>query len=801
MTPRILTRHSSLLALCSAALASLVLFGGSARAQGDPGGRYWMAIGGSSPGTPAEFRLDETQSSLTDTYLDLTIHGFWVTPRIGGDGMLYQQIQIPGLGVLQEAGYPELPVARAEVGVLTTAPTVILADVSVMARMSFPAMLVWPHPIPEVDDAYDAWAAEQFVRDAAAYSAATPWPAAAAEPSVPVRSILWPIHAGQVVLHPMQWTATTGTLDVTVSARFHFAHGGVTRAMVPATRPTAGAATALLINDPIVSPTLPVEPVRYSGEYLFVYPSRYTMALDPLMTQKRMRGYHVTQAHTEDVGTTCIAIRSYIETWFAAHPVGDHFCLLVGDWYEIQLCEGPPPYYGYFSDDLYGDADADGVDDLWKEVYVGRLSPINDFYCSVIANRILDYEDAPSVSEDFGTAALIAHSEDAPGKYQAAQEAVRLATYTSVAPNFQTIYGSASGVGNADIDSAAKRDGLVCYRGHGGELGWGGWNTTGSDYTIGDIAALFTYPVYPVVWSITCSTNNIMYPLDDCLGEYWMNTDAAAFYGSYMVSNTADNHELDFRLFQAVFNLGAAFTTHARAIEYAEHMTTFAYGPNNPWMYFLLGDPEMQIRRQPVGSGPPNIVIHGMPPSIEAGCALSGCHTPVDIQIGNAAGAPEPGVLVSIWKRGTDATADEVLDNAYTSVDGFAHFVVPAMTPGMLYVTARNENADVVRDSTPVVSLTDVGTGAVAGGVFRAEPSPTPGPTRLVFSAPLTEERRIQVVDVQGRAVATLTAPRGATDVRWAGTDAGGRAVPAGLYLARIATSEVFQTARILIAR
>jgi len=78
---------------------------------------------------------------------------------------------------------------------------------------------------------------------------------------------------------------------------------------------------------------------------------------------------------------------------------------------------------------------------------------------------------------------------------------------------------------------------------------------------------------------------------------------------------------------------------------------------------------------------------------------------------------------------------------------------------------------------------------AASGALAFAAPAPNPatGPVRFAFALPRAEHVRLEVLDVQGRVVATVldrALAAGPGSATWDGRDGGGRAVAPGLYLA-----------------
>jgi hypothetical protein len=699
----------------------------------------WVALDNSPAGTPADITFDAQASDPTASFFDIVVHGFWSTPRVGTDNLTYQQISVPGLNVLQTIGSPELPYAPVELGVVTGAAQMLLADNTVVSVSLLPGVLPWPHAVPPVIDVPGT--PEQFSKDLAVYGGNATYPTSDGQAGSAVSGVLGELSGARSEVYPFHWN-----------------------------------------------------PVHHDGFYLIICPASVDAEIAPLVTQKEMRGFGVTVAHIEDIGSTCTAVRAYIRTWYASSKRGgDHYCLLVSDVDLIPLCDAPvtppPGDPTIVTDDLYGDVDGDGIDDLGKEVYVGRLSIVNAADLSQQITRILDYEDHPSSAMYYDIAALIAYRTDAPGGsgFQDTQEEVRSASYLTSSPSFDLIYGSSPAVSNANITAAARQDGILCYAGHGAIDAWGGWDQTGESYDIPAVDALVNHPVNPVVWSLTCLSGTIQN--SDCVAEGWMeqNTDgAAAIYAATWLTGIGGNFFLEKALFQAVF--GKGITIHGQAIEYGEALGGDTY---NAWKYLLLGDPEMHIRRHRV---PDPIAVPWVlerPQLIPAGAAGA-----FDVRVTTHQSVPVPGVQVSLWKAGS-----EILTNLYSGQDGYAHFQLPSLTPGTLYVTVNDDDANAMSEQVSVTSQAGVAGGLATVLRLSAMPSVTRGGTTIGFGRALSEGATLTLRDIAGRSVRVLDVAPGAQSVRWDGADASGARVANGIYLASLAHDLGGGTARIVVVR
>lgn len=83
-------------------------------------------------------------------------------------------------------------------------------------------------------------------------------------------------------------------------------------------------------------------------------------------------------------------------------------------------------------------------------------------------------------------------------------------------------------------------------------------------------------------------------------------------------------------------------------------------------------------------------------------------------------------------------------------------------------------------------------------------PNPAAGPSRFAWTMPVAARATLEVLDVSGRRVATLFAGEAAAGghaLAWNGRDAAGRALPSGVYLARLVTPGAVSTTRVVRVR
>ena len=818
--PRAIARAWFLAAFSVAFSGVLFLVTAPARAQVG-GGPTWMALDAAPPGTPAEVILEAASSGPTQTTLTLVLHGFYVTPRIEPDGTPFSQIEVPGLQRLAILGAPGIPILRKSLAIVTGTAQVTLSSMTPLAPPAHFSLHVWPQNVPAMDEDSGFGTPEVFTLDPAIYASDAPYPAAQGTATA-IQLALGSIPSSDIECHPIRWTPMTDDLEVIPISRWTFSHDGPVMAFNVITPDRNRIATHQFLNWGSIGTWIPPSYLHYQGEYLFIYPSAFAAAIKPLVTQKYIRGFNVTKLTTEAIGAiTCNSVRTAIQSWYASTPSSsDHYCLLVGDIDNIPFCGNSDP--DPRSDDPYGSVSSTNL--MQRDIFVGRLPASNASQVTAQVTKIINYEDHPPGPLYYGSVLLVAHKIDpytGVGDYPAQQEVIRTTSY-DVNPLFVPYYGSQPGKTNAGVNNHINSGyGIVCYRGHGYRHAWTTWNLAGSCtgytdpgecYTTSDIAALNNDPLNTIVWSIACHNSDLRD--GNCIGRAWMHKTpggAVAHYGATRGSGTLDNNVLEDSLFAAVWSKGITNIAHATTLaEDLARKWDWGSAASNAFEYTLFGDPDMNIRREM----PKNWQV--VQPAF---ISISGSgQSSLDIQLLDEWGAPIQHALVSIWKPGAGSPAgaapdgadrgdavtaagDEAADNTYTDADGFVHFAMSGLTPGVLHFTVRDSAGDAEQNSIPVISAVGVGDLPRPAPGLWAEPSVTRGATTLRFGRALESGGTVGIFDAAGRPVAVLAVSRGASSLVWQGTSRNGAAAPSGVYFARLTTTSRELSARIVIRR
>ncbi len=715
-----------------ALLLSSLVVSVAAHAQGSDA-TWVQVIDGSPPGTPADVLFAAPDSSAQDTWVEVFIYGFWREDVLGADGVTYQRITVPGLQSIGQVGAPELPAVRVQLAIPTDAGQASLGGVDIFQQQTFPGIRVYPEPLPGDDEEIDptedpgpgdtTGTPETFTVDTSIYGGSAAWPQAQAAEDALTEVYFGAFEAARCEMYPLTFSPSSNTLTVLAHAKYFYAHGGEQLTATTVSKQKHKLAKATFLNwEAVQDVGWNLSYLKTHSRYAIVMDVAFDAAMHPFIQHKKTLGFEVSVIH-RSVSQPLSETLADVRDWYLEGDHGeDHYVLLVGDTNRIPLGTYTWPANGAEipTDDLFG-TPADS--DFHKEVFVGRLSIDGETDLVNQLQKIINYETNPVPGGRYDRALLVAHKEGAPGKYVGAHEDVRTATYTHP-PEFVTKYGSSLGPSNFQVSFEVEQGaGVVAYRGHGSTSTWSGWNAFSESYHKNDVIALQNN-VLPVVWAFTCTNANLAAAgggTTDSISETWMEmegTAGVASYGATKTTSTSPNHELDRRMFEAVYNAG--ITVHGQAIAYAEnHVNNVWPGHQNTWAYLLLGDPSMKIRRDE-----PALLSTIVPGSVQP-CEDQSCSNTISFQVSSNA-EPVAGALVALYKASLDPSQpDEVLVNRYTDENGDAHLPATLLTPGPMHWSVQDDEGNVA------IGVIEVELGAAWTILGESVPG-TRGPLSLV---------------------------------------------------------------------
>ncbi len=337
-------------------------------------------------------------------------------------------------------------------------------------------------------------------------------------------------------------------------------------------------------------------------DYLIIASPTYfnSNPLRALKDWKSRIGYKCKMVSTSTIGTAAIDIKDYITDEYTNN--GIEYVLFVGDHSDI-------PMYSWSScnsDYWYGCVNPGGSSDYQAEVSIGRFSINNLTELKNMVNKTINYEKSPPVNNWVEKSLLIAHMENAPGKYQDCKEDIRTATYSITTPTFDRAYGAHAVQGGNDatnqtvINAINDGRGLVNYRGHGSVTGWhGGWCYDYNEFNAGEISSLTNTKETPVIFSIACSNGTINSSSVCLLENFTRGTNGAvAFLGATRESYTRENHTLDKELYSHIYDDGFYNIGDVLIQANIQTMTTHSNNSSsihNTKIYLWGGDPSLEI--------------------------------------------------------------------------------------------------------------------------------------------------------------------------------------------------------------
>ncbi len=257
------------------------------------------------------------------------------------------------------------------------------------------------------------------------------------------------------------------------------------------------------------------------GEMIVIAPTSYATSIQPFVNWKNQKGIKTTLVSTDVAGTTDVAIKAYLTTYFASNP-NTAYVLLVGDHAQI-----PAHTYGtsggeqLYSDSYYGMLSGS---DYYPELLVGRFSGTTTEVTTMVT-RTLEYEKSPAAGSWMEKAIGVGSAEGPGDDNEYDNEHLRNIRTKLMGFGYTTVhefYDGSQGGADASGDPSASMvqtavntgAGLFNYTGHGDQ------NTcVSSNYSSTEIAAATNTGFYPLVVSVAC--NNGTFTSGTCISESW----------------------------------------------------------------------------------------------------------------------------------------------------------------------------------------------------------------------------------------------------------------------------------------
>jgi hypothetical protein len=455
-------------------------------------------------------------STENETILEYTI-GKFETLAVQIDNMTWHNVYLPGEGILENKGYPQLPVFNRSI--IINDRSLMKIEILDVEYQDFELAVapskgiiyrnVNPNTVPYVFDSI--YQKDKF------------YPANLGELSDPY--ILRDYRGITIKTYPFAYNAFTKTLRVYTHYKIKiYAEGEDNRNTISFPR---NSITVDFI--PIYAHHfLNWEQHRYTpvndtfGKMLVICHGNFLSEMTNFVNWKNQKGIPTELIEFSTIGTTATQLQTYIQNRYLADREISYI-LLVGD-----LAYIPSPTHGAGESDPSYSLVAGN--DAYPDIFVGRFSAESTTDVITQVNKVIHYErDLNSmdswVQNAFGIGSSSGIGDDGEYDYQHIDNIKQLL----IAYGYNTVdeiyYDSATASQVTNAINAGRGFGNYC--GHGSTINW---DTTG--FNINNVNALSNGYMTPFIMSVACLNGHFG---SNCFAEAWLRKSgggAIAFYGS-----------------------------------------------------------------------------------------------------------------------------------------------------------------------------------------------------------------------------------------------------------------------------
>jgi hypothetical protein len=548
----------------------------------------WHAL---RPGrtTPSPASLTVQKSDDSGLTLTASFPGFTLAGRRHPAAGQYLAPEMPGCGVSEPIGSPELPVLRR----LIVVPGEADIRVSLSGTPSFFTLAstgvqsFYPRQRPRLKGPRSPKLLP-FDFDLGAYGSD------GFAPESPCRVVEAGVSAGQrlalVEVFPVAVNPLTQGLRIypELTITLAFSKKGTKSAAAAAGDGTAPGLAMALNADAIQAPAAKAAP-----RLLIIAPDAWLDALAPLVNHRQARGWAVDALGTAAAGKTAPTIRASIRNRYDALATRPDALLLVGDVAQIPCFTGTQ--VDSPDTDLYF-ACMDGTDDWQPEFPVGRISVQSLESLDNVLSKILACETAPSALW-MSQAAFMA-GEDNYSITEGTHNAVIHGWLDARGYQADTLYAISHDATPAQVKAAFNAGRVMgVYSGHGDTTYW----ADGPVFYKADVQGLSNRGRYPMIFSFACLTGQ--YSLNECFAETWLRVPekgAACVLASSVTSYWDEDDILERHIFAALFD--DHVTRFGETVMRAKYKLIETYGLTATVrryfeQYNFLGDPVTPLRQ------------------------------------------------------------------------------------------------------------------------------------------------------------------------------------------------------------
>lgn len=528
-------------------------------------------------------------STDNETVLEFGISSFEKT-AVQIAGATWYNVTLPGEGITQDAGFPQLPVFNRSVAI----PAQALMRIQILdAQYKDIELPIAPSKGIITRDQNPDSIPYTF---GDIYKSKGFYPARIAELSEPY--ILRDVRGLTILTSPFAYDPSSRVLRVFTSYKVRiFADGLDSRNVLVQTRPTVSRAFAPIYENHFLN----WQNQRYTavddsyGKLLVICPASFVSAVQPYVNWKIQKGIPTELIEWSTIGTTAAQLQTYIQNRYNADPEIT-YVQIVGDAPQIpSLSSG-----GGGSDPSFSLV---AGSDNYPDIFIGRFSAETAAQVTAQINKAIIYERDLTTGATWLSRALGIASAEGGGSLGdngesdiAHMNLIRTDLLNYGYTTVDQVYDPGASASTVTTNINAGR-GFVNYVGHGSDTSWG---TTGFSNT--NASALTNGNMTPIIQDVACVNGNFVSLT--CFAEAWLrnaNGGAVAMYASSINQSwnspmRAQDETTDLLIAGSKFTAGGLFYNGSCKMMDVYGNTSGSDGVNMFKTWHIFGDASLLVR-------------------------------------------------------------------------------------------------------------------------------------------------------------------------------------------------------------
>ncbi len=452
----------------------------------------------------------------------------------------FSEISVDGYNFTTQVGSPKLPVKSQLIEIPVGAEINVIVKIATSTEYSLAELGIEYPVIPlQPPVSKNSETTPPLVYNGQAYQRDQFGPGGLA--TVDILGMMRGVRVARLNLFPVQYNPVTHKIKVyeLLDVLVEFKHPDLTatlRLKKNNDNPYFSGLNRMLVNYKPLNHTAKDTLTEYPVKYVIVSPVDFQPLLQPFIQWKRMKGFNVIEAYTNNpaVGNTTTSIKNYLQGLYLAgtpENPAPSFILIVGDIDQVPSFNGAT---GGHKTDMYY---AEYTGDDFPEAFIGRFSAENESQLVPQLNKTIEYEKYLMPDPSFLGEVVMIAGVDANFAPVHANGQINYGTdtYFNLAhglSSYTYLYPQSGTSGTQIIQDVSNGVGYANYTAHGSSSGW-----ANPSFSVSDVDGLQNQHQYPLMVGNCCLTNKFDDPL--CFGEALLranNRGAFAYIGGTNVT-------------------------------------------------------------------------------------------------------------------------------------------------------------------------------------------------------------------------------------------------------------------------